>query len=73
MVLHPVIATLAGNSLQLRKAALELDPATGQILDAVQPRTGQPENIVRSWLNPEKDHSKSIRRVPVTVLASFHF
>jgi hypothetical protein len=39
----------------MRQAALELDLGTEEILQAAKAGTGQPENIVRSWFNPQAD------------------
>ena len=44
-----------GNSLDLRKVALELDKATEQILESVMARTRKSESEVRSWFDPKAD------------------
>jgi ATP-dependent protease ClpP protease subunit len=51
---HPVCGAVMGNSLDLRKTALQLDLATEQLVEIIKARTGQPESVVRDWLNPEK-------------------
>jgi phytoene dehydrogenase-like protein len=48
-------AVVMGNSLDMRKTALDLDLATEQIMEAVKARTGEPDSVVKSWFSPTED------------------
>jgi len=57
----------------MRKAAIQLDLPTEDITQAMMERTGQPESVVRSWFNPEKDMCFTAKQAVAAGLADGFF